>query len=75
VWRWFICLFQNVGNVEYGKKDVKVRQMSESGKVEKWNGGKVERCLTLCGNSLLSSEERGCECEVGRGEVRVGEGR
>jgi len=41
VWRWFICLFQNVGNVEYGKKDVKVRQMSESGKVEKWNGGKV----------------------------------
>ncbi len=43
VWRWFICLFQNVGNVEYGKKDVKVRQMSESGKVEKWNGGKVER--------------------------------
>ena len=41
MWRWFICLFQNVGNVEYGKKDVKVRQMSESGKVEKWNGGKV----------------------------------
>ncbi len=35
----------------------------------------MERCLTLCGNSLLSSEERGCECEVGRGEVRVGEGR
>lgn len=31
------------GNVEYAKKDVKVRQMSESGKVERWNDGKVER--------------------------------